>query len=68
MTAEPFLRCSECGGSHPASEFEKRVNGQAIRLGSSRYCIAKAQRAAHGRRKSWERFWAEGPKQERRVK
>jgi len=60
------LRCSECGGTHDAREFERRIGDRVVKLGASRVCIAKAQGADHQRRKTWNRFWSEGPKQERR--
>jgi len=62
------LRCSECGDTHPEGEFIRHENGRTFRLGSSVNCIAKARCAERDREKKMARFFAEGPRQERRQR
>jgi len=48
--------------------FEIVRDGVTLRTRECKHAIARANAADHERRKSWQRFWSEGPKQERREK
>lgn len=41
-------------------------DGVELRTRECKHEIARQAQAEHARLKSWQRFWAEGPRQERR--
>jgi len=61
-------RCSVCGGRQAASEFIRRIDGRLVQTSAPLRCIERNRRAEHAREKKTERWWNEGPKQERRTK